>query len=142
MTATLQPSEQKSATKSVNARCIDHVNLSVRSLARSVDFYSRLLGIEVKEKGDGWCTLGDRDRFYVCFFEMPEGSYRHSDLHINHVGFVVDDIDETVRRIHAMGHRLLFNDAPVNWPRSRSAYLTDPDGIQIEFTDRFGGGLG
>jgi len=55
---------------------------------------------------------------------------------------VVDDIEETVRRIHELGFRLLFNDAPVDWPRSKSAYVTDPDGIMIEFTDKFGGGLG
>ena len=58
-----------------------------------------------------------------------------------HVGFVVDDLDETVRRIHELGLRLEFNDAPIAWPRSRSAYVKDPDGIMIEFTNRFGGGL-
>ena len=144
MTDTLDRTEQNVAAKPVNARCIDHVNLSVRDLDKSVDFYSRLLGIDVKERGGPsprWCILGGRDRFYVCFFEVPGATYKPNDIHINHVGLVVDDIDETVRRIHALGFRLQFNDAPVEWPRSKSAYVTDPDGILIEFTDRFGGGL-
>jgi lactoylglutathione lyase len=137
--------QKKLAAQPVNARCIDHVNLSVRDLDKSVEFYSRLLGIEIKERGEGqgvrWCILGGRDRFYVCFFEVPGGTFRPNDIHINHVGFVVDDIDETVRRIHELGYKLLFDDAPVQWPRSKSAYVTDPDGIMIEFTNRFGGGL-
>jgi catechol 2,3-dioxygenase-like lactoylglutathione lyase family enzyme len=146
MTSTADPIEQKSAARPVNARCIDHVNLSVRDLDKSVDFYSRLLGIEIKERGEGqgqrWCILGGRDRFYVCFFEVPGGTYRLNDIHINHVGFVVDDIDETVRRIRALGFRLSSNDNPLTeWPRSKSAYVIDPDGIMIEFTNRFGGGL-
>jgi catechol 2,3-dioxygenase-like lactoylglutathione lyase family enzyme len=128
----------------VKARCIDHVNLSVRDLDVSVDFYSRLLGIEVKERGGNgtrWCILGAPERFYVCFFEVPDGVFKQNDIHINHVGFVVDDIDETVRRIHGLGLRLEFNDAPLDWPRSKSAYVIDPDGILIEFTNQFGGGL-
>ena len=128
----------------VNARCIDHVNLSVSDLDTSVEFYRRVLGAEIKERGSEgvrWCILGIRDRFYVCFFECRGGTFKLNDVHINHVGFVVDDIDDTIRRIHELGYKLEFNDAPVQWPRSRSAYLKDPDEILIEFTDRFGGGL-
>ena len=101
----------------VMARCIDHVNLSVRDLDASVDFYCRLLGVERKEGGEDngvrWCILGAKDRFYVCFFEVKGGVYRPSDVHVNHVGFVVDDMDETVRRIHDLGFKLQFNDEPV-----------------------------
>ena len=129
----------------IDARCIDHVNLSVSNLDVSVDFYRRVLGAELKEQGENrgvrWAILGVRGRFYVCFFEVKGGTYKPPDVHINHIGFVVDDMDETVRRIHDLGYKLELNDAPVQWPRSRSAYLKDPDGIPIEFTDRFGGGL-
>jgi len=132
-------------TLPVTASCIDHVNLSVSDLDKSVAFYSRLLGVERKEGGEEngvrWCILGKKDHFYVCFFEVKGGAYRPADVHVNHVGFVVDDIEETVRRIHGLGYKLQFKDTLVQWPRSRSAYVADPDGILIEFTERFGGGL-
>ena len=89
----------------------------------------------------GICILGAKDKFYVCFFEVKGGVYRPGDVHVNHVGFVVDDMDDTVRRIHDLGYKLEFHDALVQWSRSRSAYVADPDGILIEFTERFGGGL-
>jgi catechol 2,3-dioxygenase-like lactoylglutathione lyase family enzyme len=130
----------------IDARRIDHVQISVRDLEVSAGFYAALFGIELKEEGEGatrWCILGAPDRFYVCLIEVPsDKGFDQAGIHINHVGLVVDDIDETVRRIHALGLRLEGNDATLNWPRSRSAYVVDPNGILIEITNRFGGGLG
>jgi catechol 2,3-dioxygenase-like lactoylglutathione lyase family enzyme len=131
----------------VNAKRLDHVNLSVRDLDVSAGFYAALLGLELKEQGyngvNRWCIIGGSERFYLCLVEVGSSEgFKTEGIHINHVGFVVDDIDETVRRIHALGLRLDPNDATLDWPRSRSAYLKDPDGIAIEITNRFGGGLG
>lgn|SRR5262249_41302383 len=126
----------------VNARRMDHVNISVRDLDVSAGFYAGLLGLELKEQGDDgrWCILGARDRFYVCLCEVGGGNFKPEGIHINHVGFVVDDIDETVRRLRGLG---LWPESVkiIEWPRSRSAYVRDPNGILIEFTNRFGGGL-
>jgi catechol 2,3-dioxygenase-like lactoylglutathione lyase family enzyme len=132
---------------SIDARRIDHVQINVRDLDESAGFYAALLGVELKEQGNNggtrWCILGAPDRFYLCLVEVPSaGDFTFEDVHINHVGFVVDDIDETVRRIHELGLRLGFSDTIVDWPRSRSAYVVDPNGIWIEITNRFGGGLG
>lgn len=128
----------------VNARRMDHVNISVRDLDISAGFYAGLLGIELKEQGDNgkarWCILGARDHFYVCLCEVGAGNFKPEDIHINHIGFVVDDIEEAVRRINGLGLRLEYGKT-LDWPRSRSAYVKDPDGILIEFTNRFGGGL-
>ena len=131
----------------VNARRMDHVNMSVRDLDVSTAFYAALFGLEVKEQGysggQRWCIIGAPDRFYLCLGEMRcAEEFKAEGIHINHVGFVVDDIEETVNRIHALGLRLEFGDKTLDWPRSRSAYVTDPNGILIEITNRFGGGLG
>ena len=57
----------------VNARRIDHVNISVRDLDVSAAFYAALFGLEVKEEGISfggrWCIIGSPDRFYLCLFE-------------------------------------------------------------------------
>jgi len=131
----------------INARRMDHVNLSVRDLDVSAAFYSALLGIELKEQGNNgttrWCILGAPDRFYVCLSEIPGADrFKPEGIHINHVGFVVDDIDETVRRIRQLGLSLEYGDKTLDWPRSRSAYVCDPNGIVIEITNKFGGALG
>ena len=131
----------------VNARRIDHVNISVRDLDVSAAFYAALFGLEVKEEGISfggrWCIIGSPDRFYLCLFEGHGADrferYKAEGVHIVHFGLVVDDIDETVNRIRALGLPL---EGTVDYPRSRSAYVIDPDGIVIEITNRFGGGLG
>src|SRR3974390_1974581 len=110
----------------VNAKRLDHVNISVRDLDVSAGFYAALFGLELREQGDNgacrWCIVGAPDRFYLCLAELrcAEG-FKPEGIHINHVGFVVDDIEETVRRIHGLGLRLQNNDTTVDWPRSRSA---------------------
>ena len=53
MTKTGPQSEVNHPASAVAARCIDHVNLSVRDLHVSVDFYSRLLGIEIRSGAEG-----------------------------------------------------------------------------------------
>jgi catechol 2,3-dioxygenase-like lactoylglutathione lyase family enzyme len=134
-------------TTPVNAKRMDHVNLSVRDLDVSAGFYCALFGLELKEEGNNgvtrWCIVGALDRFYLCLAELRGAEpFKPEGIHINHVGFVVDDIDETVRRIRELGLRLEYGDKTLDWPRSRSAYVTDPNGIVIEITNRFGGGLG
>ena len=130
----------------VDAERLDHINISVRDLDVSAGFYAALFGLELREQGISggtrWCIIGAPNRFYLCLAEVHcAEAFEPQGIHINHVGFVVDDIEETVRRIHQLGLRLEGNDAIVDWPRSRSAYVKDPDGILIEITNRFGGGL-
>ena len=85
----------------VNARRMDHVNMYVRDLDVSAAFMPRFLDLRSRNRevvpGGRWCIIGAPDRFYLCLVEM-RGAERFTaeGIHINHVGFVVDDIDETL----------------------------------------------
>jgi catechol 2,3-dioxygenase-like lactoylglutathione lyase family enzyme len=132
----------------IKVNAIDHLNLTVSDLRASIDFYGRLFGFEIAEDcreasrpyvimgraGVGWLALHARTG------DMPAPGGR-----INHWGFVVDDFDGLQARLRAQGVEALYTDrwpdGIVRYPRSRSLYVADPDGNEIELTSDFGGGL-
>ena len=142
----------------IEIQAIDHINLTVRDLTRSVDFYTRIFGLEVREDGRSserpFVILGRRDVGYVALHqrvadrsEEPRGATTPSRTRgINHWGFVVEDFDALHEALQRAGVRALHQDNGANgiirYPRSRSLYVADPDGNEIELTSRFGGDLG
>lgn len=132
----------------IRVNAIDHLNLTVSDLEASIDFYGRLFGFEIAEDcredarpyvimgrtGVGWLALHARTG------HAPEPGGR-----INHWGFVVDDFDGLKSSLRSQGVEPLYTDrwpdGIVRYPRSRSLYVADPDGNEIELTSHFGGGL-
>ena len=132
---------------SINA--IDHINLTVTDLGRSIEFYRRVFGLEVREdqrqNERPYAIVGQAGVGYVALHER-QGSGESGRGPINHWGFVVDDFDALRRQLDALGVDVLYRtevgDGTFVYPRSLSLYVADPDGNEIELTSRFGGGLG
>ena len=135
-----------SAPMSLRIQAIDHVNLAVGDLARSIEFYRTVLGFEVRESGrrDGcpWAILGAGGRAYVALYEEA-GTAPPTRPWFYHWGLVVDDFDAVLPALEAAGikPRDVAGDPVIEYPGSRSIYIEDPDGHEIELTSRFGGGL-
>jgi len=117
-----------------------HVGLYVTDMARMVDFYSRVLGFAVTDRGKlGAATLtflsrDPRDHHQIVLVEgRPAGL---PDRIVNQVSFRVDTLGELqrfYRRIRAEAPREL---APVTHGNAWSVYFRDPEGNRIEvFTD-------
>ena len=118
---------------------LEHVNLTVTDLDASVAFYRELLDLRVRWEGHAIgekgkvraCHVGN-DRVYLALFETeaPDRATSHyGRAGLNHFGFVVDDLDETRRRVTALGAQLHFE---AEYEPGRRIYLFDPDGIEIE----------
>lgn len=128
---------------------IDHVNLSVANLERAMDFYESVFGFRLVEDGRG--------RTDAPFVIMTAGGRAFLALHestrvkapsrpfINHWGFVVGDINLVRHTLE--DHQVKIQDGDSesggvrHWPHSRSIYVYDPDGHEIELAEVFGGGL-
>jgi catechol 2,3-dioxygenase-like lactoylglutathione lyase family enzyme len=135
--------------QAISISAIDHINLTVSNLEHSLTFYQRTFGLEVREDGR------DRERPFVIvgragagYLALHERAVDGGPVggHINHWGFVVDDFDGTIARLDDLGVPVLYRDngadGIIDYPRSRSVYVADPDGTEIELTSSFGGGLG
>lgn len=118
---------------------LEHVNLTVSDVERSAAFYSDLLGFHVRWKGETVAGspaahVGD-DRCYLALFQSTDETDAPNNYEVvglNHLGFVVDDLDATLERLHALGVQEHFMP---EYDPGRRAYFMDPDGIEVELVE-------
>lgn len=124
---------------------IDHINMKVRDLAASKAFYGRVFGFEAKDEGISggrpWAVLGTQGKAYLCLYEVPDLALGGDAQRISHFGFHVADFATVQEGLAALGVRVRYGGA-VDYGASRSLYIEDPSGHEIELSEAAGGGLG
>lgn len=118
---------------------LEHVNLTVRDVDRATAFYRDLFGFHVRWKGETMNGLaaahvGD-DRQYLAIFEA--GTDRDIDHDytrpgVNHLGFVVDDLDAARARLAELGIPVKFE---ADYEPGRRLYFHDPDDYEVELVE-------
>ncbi|MGC2034431.1 MAG: VOC family protein [Thermoplasmata archaeon] len=117
-----------------------YTGIRVRNLDRARRFYCDGLGLKFVRSGrmsagGMWEELRDPDSGHVLElnFYPDNPPYREGD-ELDHLGFEVKRLDETVQRLEGLGARLripAFVEGGV-----RLAFLADPDGIWIELYEQ------
>jgi len=117
-----------------------YVGIRVKDLDRSVDFYTRLLGMKVKQrlkiketKGEIVDLVSEDERFTLELNRYEKDS-PHNTTYIvgeglDHLAFDVDDLDKAIEEMRSEGYRMILE---VKTEKSRWAYVEDPNGIWIE----------
>jgi catechol 2,3-dioxygenase-like lactoylglutathione lyase family enzyme len=124
-------------TESVAPQKIHHVALNVVDLKRSIDFYERVVGLEVVDRDDHYAKLnigGDE----IALFQLPSDAVvgrTDSDAttgSLNHIAFAVPASAFHLyhERIRSEGITITFG--PVQRRRGKALYFLDPDGNKIE----------
>ncbi|MFQ5414912.1 MAG: VOC family protein [Phycisphaerae bacterium] len=115
---------------------LEHVNMTVSDVARSIEFYRRVLGLNVRWEGTSSSGRpaahigGARD--YIALFEAATAGRAAADydrVGLNHVGFVVDDLDAVKDRLAALG---ITPHLEADYDPGRRLYFYDPDGVEVE----------
>ena len=112
---------------------IRHVALNVRDVAKSVDFYCKVFGMQIEWKPDEdnvYLTSGtDNLAIHKLHSDQPRGAQT-----LHHIGFIVrrpEDVDAWADRVQQQGISLA--QAPkTHRDGARSFYIADPDGILIQ----------
>ena len=117
---------------------LDHLNMSVASLAASEAWYGRVFGFERVEgglyEGRPWAILKGGEAL-LCLYEHPErtppdaeAAGRHG---LAHFGLRVSDKPALEAALAREQVPVLYGGA-VRWPHSTAWYVTDPSGYEIE----------
>ena len=127
---------------SIHATSIDHINMKVKNLEESVKFYSNLFSFEIKQeenpnKSDAPSKIIGNDTIKLCIYEVPGMSPEGG---IAHFGFHVSDFGEVIAKCKDLGVQVLYG-GEVDWEKSKSVYIVDPSGYEIELSEISGGGL-
>jgi lactoylglutathione lyase len=117
-----------------------YVGIRVTNLQRSIDFYTKLLGMKVTGRSKCEQTEGetvdlesDKGDFRLELNHYAENSPYNTKYTVgeglDHLAFKVDDLDKALEEAHRAGHRTILQ---LKADASRWAYIEDPDGIWIE----------
>ncbi|PZO20379.1 MAG: VOC family protein [Leptolyngbya foveolarum] len=124
-------------THSLNVTSLDHINFYVKNLDESVAFYQTLFGFEVKkEQPEENSRIIGNDAVKLCLYEDSEKAHPGGT---GHFGFHVQNFSDIVERCESMGVPMPYG--VVDWEKSRSVYIVDPSGYEIELSEIQGGGL-
>ena len=125
---------------SLKASGIDHVNIDVKSLKETIEFYNKLFGFVVlKEQPEHNSKIIGNEKIKMCIYEDPDfNGYVESGF--NHFGFHIENFNEIISKCKENGVTINYGGA-IGWEKSESIYITDPNGYEIELSRVFGGGL-
>jgi lactoylglutathione lyase len=118
-----------------------HAMFPVRDLDRSIDFYTRILGMSVlrqklnRSNGRNTAYVGYGGEQESTVLELVSGTGKEGMSWGGHIAVAVPDLRSICARMEAEGFRFArpLNPTPAAAERL-VAYAYDPDGIEIELT--------
>ena len=122
-----------------------HTMLRVGDLARSVDFYTNVLGMRVLRTTDrpdqkyslAFVGYGDEREHAVLELTYNYGVERYEiGTAYGHVAIEVDDAKAACDAVRAKGGNVTREAGPVKGGTTVIAFVQDPDGYKIELIER------
>jgi glyoxylase I family protein len=123
---------------------IDHISINVTDIKKSLDFYSRVLGLKQQQTVD----CGDFD---ITYFAMPDGSrlelfdyrgknpnnpHEESEVGLRHIAFQVEDVAAHEKLLKAEGVNITLSTCDLPNLGARVLLFLDPNGVTLEFCEK------
>jgi lactoylglutathione lyase len=122
-----------------------HTMLRVGNLERSINFYTKILGMRVlrqRDVPDGKYTLafvgyGEESGNTVLELTYNYGTEKYDmGSAFGHLAIQVPDAAATCEAVRAAGGKVTREAGPVKFGTTVIAFVEDPDGYKIEFIER------
>ena len=122
-----------------------HTMLRVGDMQRSVNFYTKVLGMKLLRTTDrpeqkyslAFVGYDDEERSAVLELTYNYGVERYElGTAFGHIAIGVPDVVKACERVRAGGGKVTREPGPVKGGSSVIAFVEDPDGYKIEFIER------
>jgi lactoylglutathione lyase len=122
-----------------------HTMLRVGDLQRSIDFYTKVLGMKLLR------TSENPEYKYTLAFVGYGNNPDHAELELTynwgtdnyemgtaygHIALSTEDIYQTCEQVRAAGGNISREPGPVKGGSTVIAFITDPDGYKVELIER------
>ena len=122
-----------------------HTMLRVGDLQRSIDFYTKVLGMKLLR------TSENAEYKYTLAFVGYGNNPDHAELELTynwgvdkyemgsaygHIAISAEDIYKTCEQVRAAGGNITREPGPVKGGTTVIAFITDPDGYKVELIER------
>lgn len=121
---------------------LEHVNLTVRNIDTSFQFYEALFGFKKRWEGTATGEVGTvravhagNEHTYLALFEAEREGHSQADYGVagvNHIGFEVEDLELYRKRLDELGSSIHLE---ADYDPGKRIYFFDPDGIEIELVE-------
>lgn len=128
-----------------------HTMLRVGDLQRSIDFYTRVLGMKLLRKSENseykytlaFVGYGDEkeDAVIELTYNWGVSEYELGSAY-GHIALEADDIHATCDALRAAGAKITREPGPVKGGTTVIAFVEDPDGYKIELIAKKDAGTG
>ena len=132
----------------IRVKGIDHINLNVKSLDKAKEFYEKFFGFEVQEQynyknNDGnkarFMLIGISKKLMLCLYEDKQANSDITNSPLSHLGINVENFDASLKVAQENG-LLDQRWGLTEYKKSRSFYIKDPNGLELEVSEVFAGG--
>lgn len=130
----------RTAPSPVQIQQLDHLNMTVRSLDESIDFYAGLFNFEVVERCNTdpypWAIIKSGEAM-LCLYEHaqletgPKYPTPPAIHEMRHFALRITDGPAMEKLLRERDVPMMYG-GPVTWPYSTAYYIVDPTGHQIE----------
>jgi catechol 2,3-dioxygenase len=130
-------SDAEAVTKIAPSTTVGAVHLTVADLDRSLDYYSKAIGLRARERADGTAFLGAGGDDLLVLHEEPGARPVHGHSGLFHYALLLPERSDLARwLVHAAREHIALTGMSDHLV-SEAIYLQDPDGHGIEiYRDR------
>jgi len=115
-----------------DATRLGSVELQVTQLDRSIEFYTRIIGMQVSERDERSATLGAGGDAIVTLREQPSARAPRREAGLYHFALLFGDREELARVARRVAQTRTRIDGASDHRTHEAIYLPDPDGIGVE----------